>query len=282
MAVKLAKNFNGEIISADSRQVFRGMDIGTGKDLAEYEDVPHHLIDIVNAGSEFSVSDFQKRTIEALKIIEKNGAVPVICGGTGHYIKALIEDYQFDHQPSNLELTNELEKLDRNELNKKLQVLGLWNNRSWESDSKRRIARAIEKAMTNSSKSNLGIKFSVQFSYRLYYLKTDRSLIKQKIRIRLIQRIEEGMIEEVEQLLKDGISHERLRRYGLEYKRVSQYLQGEFKKTDLIEKLQVDISRFAKRQMTFLRYLQKCGHTLTGVSDYGDLAIDVSQWLDNG
>lgn len=146
LAVQLARQLNGEIISADSRQVFTGMDIGSGKDLAEYQEIPYHLIDIRSAGADFSVSDFQEAALQALEQITCRNALPIICGGTGHYIKALLEDYAFASSGTNLKYTESLEKLDREELYAMLHELGLWTSHHWESDSKRRMARTIEKA----------------------------------------------------------------------------------------------------------------------------------------
>ncbi len=278
-AVKLAKKIQGEIVSADSRQVFIGMDIGTGKDLKEYDTIPYHLIDIARAGSEFSVSDFQKKALSALRVISSRSHIPIICGGTGHYIKALLEGYQFLYPKTDLRMTIELERQDREALYKKLKQLDLWHLQDWENDSKRRMVRAIEKKQLQIKKSVRSPDFSSQFESRLYFRSLPREIIKQKIHDRLLQRMEEGMIEEVRSLLAAGLSHQRLERYGLEYKHVSFYLRDLMGYDEMLSKLRTEISRFAKRQMTFIRYLQKSGHHLHPVEDYASFEGDVLNWL---
>lgn len=278
LAVKLAKEINGEIISADSRQVYRGMDIGTGKDLGEYGNIPYHLIDVVDAGEEFSVSDFQSLALPAISTIIERNSTPIICGGTGHYVKALIEDYRFDMDKSDLDFTNQLEKQSREYLYLMLKDLEIWESHHWENDSKRRIARAIEKAAKGKSKRIRLPSFKELYDFRIYYVKIERETVRQRIKTRLISRLEEGMIDEVKELASSGVSHERLERYGLEYKWISYYLRGKITETELIEKLSVEISRYAKRQMTFIRYLQKQGHLLTGVSCYEELIRDFRNW----
>ena len=279
MAVRLARTIQGEIISADSRQVFRDMDIGTGKDLDEYGTIPYHLINVVNAGAEFSVSDFQILARKALSKITGKGRFPIICGGSGHYVKALLEDYEFDYEKTNLNLSRQLEARSREELYQTIKSLGLWNNHHWEKDSKRRMARAIEKKAASSKERSSVPSFSVSYDYKIFFTNVERFTIKSKIKRRLLQRFEEGMIEETKKLLEKGISHQRLERYGLEYKYISFFLRNRLSFEELVEKLGIEISRFAKRQMTFLRYLERSGHHLVPVANYEELWGKVSNWL---
>lgn len=280
MAVKLAKARNGEIISADSRQVFRGMDIGTGKDLNEYGTIPYHLIDVVNPEEEFSVSDFQASAWAALRQISSRNKLPIICGGTGHYIKALIEDYDFLYSRTDLDLAKKLESLPREDLENQIKELGLWESHHWPDDSKRRMARALEKAQSKNSPKSLFPAFNDSFNFKLFYVDIERELIRSKIKYRLQERIDQGMIEEVEGLVYSGIGFQRLERFGLEYKFVSYYLQGQISKEDLLSKLSTEISRYAKRQMTFIRFMEKNGHIFTSVSDFDEFLAKAGDWLD--
>jgi len=280
IAVQLAHKIHGEIISADSRQVFKGMDIGSGKDLDEYGSIKYHLIDIREAGAEFSVSDFQKHTLQSLHDITSKAKIPIICGGTGFYIKALIEDYQFDKPPSDKTITDPLEKLDRSKLYQMLESLGLWHQHHWESDSKRRIARAIESHLAPAMPVDSKHTFADTYQARIYYKQVDRNDLKSKIIKRLDNRLKQGLIKEVESLLNRNISLERLERYGLEYKWIARYLNNMITYDEMFSKLTVDICRYAKRQMTFIRYLAKQGHLLIPITEGADFFEEIGNWLD--
>ena len=279
IAVTLAKSINGEIISADSRQVFKGMDIGSGKDLEEYKGVNYHLIDIVEAGTEFSVSDFQRLALQAIKEITAKEKQPIICGGTIHYIKALIENYDFDFPASDLEYTNYLENLSRPKLYQLLKNYQLWQEHDWPRDSKRRICRAMEKALIAQGVKSHSSGDNDNLEYRIFYLKQEKEINANKIESRLIARINHGLIDEVNDLLAKGIAHSRLERYGLEYKWVSKYLRALINKEQLIEKLSTEIRRLAKRQRTFLRYLEKSGHPLYPFQNFQELSKQALNWL---
>lgn len=276
-AVSLAKEIKGEIISADSRQVYKGMDIGSGKDLDEYDSVPYHLIDIIEPENEFSVSDFQKLSLVSLSKIVNRGSFPIICGGTGHYIKALLEDYVF-HIPSNLRMSQSLEKLSRNTLYAFVKSLGHWTSHHWETDSKRRMARFIEKQLSPSSPERREIRFMDKFSCRLYYRSIEREKLRIRIRQRLMERLEKGLIDEVKNLLDGTTTHKRLERFGLEYKWVSLYIRGSISYDSMVEKLFTEICRYAKRQMTFLRYMEKSGHVLHPISNKTAFLTDAVEW----
>jgi tRNA dimethylallyltransferase len=269
LAVQLAQEYKGEIISADSRQVFRRMDIGTGKDLHEYGEIPYHLIDILEPDAEFSVSDFQTKALRCIKTIGQRQKLPIICGGTGHYIKALIENYQFPIPKTDLEVTNQLEKKDRAFLYQKIKDLGIWDHHHWENDSKRRMVRAIEKARLVPKENQISQDESS--NYTVFYTHLDRQIIRDRIKIRLDQRLAEGMVDEVQALIASGVSESRLERFGLEYKWILFYLTDKLSHEEMQGKLYTEICRYAKRQMTFIRYLEKSGHHLIPVQNYKDL-----------
>ena len=273
LAVQLAHEYNGEIVSADSRQVYRRMDIGTGKDLDEYGEIPYHLIDILEPEAEFSVSDFQGMAIKCITAINNLQKLPIICGGTGHYIKALIENYQFTTPKTDLEATKQLEEKDREFLYQKLKDLRIWDRHHWEKDSKRRMVRAIEKAMQAPKENQISRDKS--FNYTVFYTHLDRQIIRERIQIRLDQRLAEGMVDEVQALLKSGVSKNRLERFGLEYKWILFYLTGKLSYQEMRGKLYTEICRFAKRQMTFIRYLEKSGHHLIPIQNYKDFELAI-------
>ncbi len=267
LAVQLAQKTGGEIISADSRQVFKGMDIGSGKDLSEYGSVPYHLIDIRPAGGEYSVSDFQKDAFQALSDISARNHFPIICGGTGHYVKSLLDDYIFANEGTDLPYTQALESLTREELYKRIKSLGLWDLHHWESDSRRRMARAIEKQAGLSKDSRPDPMFNDIYQPLCYYIDTDRKTLIVRIKNRLESRLKSGLVEEVDSLLAEGVSPQRMERYGLEYRWVSRYLRGGIDYDEMFQKLEVEIRRYAKRQMTFIRYLQKKGHRIEPITN---------------
>ncbi len=205
-AVNLAKEIGGEIISADSRQIYRGMDIGTGKDLGEYGDIPYHLIDIRPAGDQYNVFEFRKDFTAAFEDIRSRGAVPVLCGGTGLYINAVTGGYDFK-----------------------------------------------EKKPLSEARGTGGI--------RTFFIGTlvDRETRNARIDARLDARLQEGMIDEIKGLLDSGVSARTLISYGLEYKYVTLYLQGELPYAEMREKLAIAIHQFAKRQMTWFRGMERSG-----------------------
>lgn len=277
-AVRLAKSIGGEILSADSRQVFRHMNIGTGKDLEEYGTVPYHLIDIRDPDEEFSVSDFRTCALLALRCILRKGKYPIVCGGTVYYIKALIDNYRFDHPPTNPRYSGRLEKRDREELYAALKERELWNGHHWERDSKRRMARAIEKAQT-AKRGKPDVEEEYGYPTRIYYPLFERKQLKERIGRRLRERLRGGMVEEVSALLNMGIRRSRLERFGLEYRWILRHLKGELSFGEMERKLYVEICRFSKRQSTFLRYLERSGHRLTPFGSFDELLTDVKRWI---
>ncbi|MBT3227319.1 MAG: tRNA (adenosine(37)-N6)-dimethylallyltransferase MiaA [Deltaproteobacteria bacterium] len=279
LAVQLAGNIGGEIVSADSRQVFKDMDIGSGKDLSEYQSIPYHLIDIRRAGDSYSVSEFQQDALSALSDIAGRRSVPIICGGTGHYVKSLLDDYCFAEQGTDLVFTENLESLSRESLYEKIKSVGLWETHHWQFESRRRMARAIEKQLLPQTYHHPRKSFNDLYNPLCVYIQIERKILISRIEQRLKDRLQSGLVEEVKRLLDNGISHHRLERYGLEYRWVSLYLKGDIEYQEMFQKLVVEIRRYAKRQMTFIRYLQKKGHRLEPASDPAAFLARVDTWL---
>lgn len=255
-AVDLARKCgNGEILSADSRQVYRGMDIGTGKDLNEYGDVPYHLIDIVPAGTRFDLYQWQQAFEYAYKDIRDRGKTPILCGGTGLYIQAATCGYTLPQVPPNEELREELEQYDTEILIAKLSGFGPLPDQGV-LQSKRRIIRALEVAMYEREHP---VKRTGFMPKNPYYIGTLVSREERVARIdrRLDERLAGGMIEEVKGLLDSGIMAEDLVYYGLEYKFVTQYILGILTFEEMRTLLANAIHQFAKRQMTWFRGMEK-------------------------
>ncbi|MFB6317030.1 tRNA (adenosine(37)-N6)-dimethylallyltransferase MiaA [Saccharicrinis sp. FJH54] len=260
-AVALAKAFNGEIISGDSRQLYRGMDIGTGKDLQEYTaegtPVPYHLIDIVDAGYKYNVYEYQRDFIAAFEDISRRNKLPLLCGGTGLYIEAVLKGYKLVNVPKNTALRQKLEPHTLTELEAILKTYKTLHN-STDTDTKRRAIRAIEIADYYREHEIDNTEYPA-ISPLIIGVSIDRELRRKKISHRLKSRLDEGMIEEVKTLLDKGISPEDLIYYGLEYKFVTQYVTGEISREDMYASLEIAIHQFAKRQMTWFRGMERRG-----------------------
>ena len=256
-AVEIAKQINGEIISADSRQVYKGMDLGTGKiTKKEMKGVSHHLLDILLPNKTFTVNDFQKIANKKIKEIILKGKVPIICGGTGFYIDAVVDGTVFPNVPPNAKLRKELYQLDAIALGRYLEKLDPERLKSIDKNNKVRLVRAIEIAKTLGKVPELRARQDLALS-KLEFLKIGLTLppeiLKDRIKMRLIYRIKKGMIKEVENLHENGTSWKRLDSFGLEYRHVALYLQDKIKKDEMIEKLYTDIWHFAKRQITWFK-----------------------------
>jgi tRNA dimethylallyltransferase len=268
-AVYLATQLNGEIISADSRQVYKGMDIGTGKDLQDYQTesrkIPYHLIDIVEPGYEYNVYEFQKDFLQAYKQIERNGTFPVLCGGTGMYIESVLKGYKLIDVPENLELREKLELKSDEELEGVLAAFKSLHNTTDTTD-RNRMLRAIEIQTYYKENPELDTSFP-QIHSLLVGLEFDRRVIRARITERLDHRLKNGMIEEVKELIEGGVHTEKLKFYGLEYRFVTQYLEKEISYNEMFRRLETAIHQFAKRQMTWFRRMEKQGfeiHWLDG------------------
>lgn len=268
-AARLAHRIGGEIISADSRQVYHGMDIGTGKDYDDYRVgesiIPHHLVDIVDAGFEYNVYLFKHDFQHAFNIITGTGKMPMLCGGTGLYIESVLRDYRMLPVPANLVLRKDLESRSMEELEGILKQYGPPHNET-DLGNKKRIIRAIEIAIHQSEHPETTNKENKLESLVLGIV-YERNERRKRITERLEQRLTEGLVEEVEQLLDQGLSPEKLDYYGLEYRFVSSYVLKELSYDEMFSKLNTAIHQFAKRQMTYFRGMEKRGiriHWLEG------------------
>ena len=269
LAVQAARQLDGEIISADSRQVYRGLDIGSGKDLEEYGSTPYHLIDIADPGYEFSLFDFAQAFSRAFSEIKSRNRLPILCGGTGLYLDAVLQGYELVKVGENKVLRQELELLPLSSLQKRLQSLRPDQHNSTDLEDRSRLIRAIEIAVGEKLATARPLELP-DLKPRVFGLRWPRELLRKRITQRLRQRLEQGMIEEVEGLHKAGVSWETLDFYGLEYRFISQYLQGQLNRNDLFQKLNSAIHQFAKRQETWFRRMERQGvviHWLEGDAD---------------
>jgi tRNA dimethylallyltransferase len=261
-AVQLARQMNGEILSADSRQVYRGMDIGTGKDLGDYKEIPYHLIDILDAGEKYDIFRYRKDFIKAYNDVVSRGKFPILCGGSGLYIEAATRDYKLQDVPQNPVLRAELEKEDMDTLVAKLATYKHLHN-STDYDTKQRLIRALEIAIYQDEHPDfVSPDITLPFDpseVKYVGVSVSREVRNARIDARLEARLKEGMIEEVKGLLDRGIPAENLLYYGLEYKFVTQYLIGELTYDEMVEKLRIAIHQFAKRQMTWFRGMERKG-----------------------
>jgi len=261
-AVSLAYQTGGEIISADSRQVYRGMDIGTGKDLADYivneTKVPYHMIDIVDAGEKYNLFRYQQDFLRVYNDIKSRGKVPVLCGGTGLYIDAVTKGYSLAEVPENPELRRELELLNMEALVNHLGSMKCMHNRS-DIDSKKRVIRAIEIEIYQQDHPDLRMTESFPLNTKFIGISVSKEERVRRIDQRLGERLESGMVDEVKGLLDSGIPAENLIYYGLEYKYVTLYLLGSISYQEMASQLATAIHQFAKRQMTWFRGMERRG-----------------------
>lgn len=262
LAVDLALSIDGaEIISADSRQVYRGMDIGTGKDIAEYTrdglTVPSHLIDIVDAGEKYNLFEFQRDFLVAYEDIKARGSFPIMCGGSGLYVESVLKGYRLLPVPENPVLRAELEEKSLEELTAILATYKQLHNNT-DTDSKKRAIRAIE-----IEEYYLSCPVEERSFPRLNALvvgmSVDREIRRERISRRLRERLEQGMVDEVRGLLDSGVTSEQLVYYGLEYKFLTLYLTGAMEYDEMVRALEIAIHQFAKRQMTWFRGMEKRG-----------------------
>ena len=261
LAALVAGSLNGEILSADSRQIYRGMDLGTGKDLADYlvdgKIVPYHLIDIAEAGSQFNVFEFQRQFIGAYHDIKGRGRFPVFCGGSGLYLEAVLKGYKLTQVPSDPARRLELSQLSLEELAGLLKKYKKLHNSS-DTETKNRAIRAIEIEEYLLKNHDLDFEFP-EINSLIIGIRYDREARRERITSRLRQRLKEGMIEEVKGLLDSGLTHDDLVWYGLEYKYITLYLTGQLSEDEMFERLNIAIHQFAKRQMTWFRKMEREG-----------------------
>ena len=261
LAVALADRIGGEILSADSRQVYRGMDIGTGKDLADYEinghRIPYHLIDIAEPGSKYNVYEFQGDFLKAYRDVTERGVRPIMCGGTGLYLESVLRGYRLIPVPENPELRRSLEGKTLAELTEMLKGYKTLHNTT-DVDTTKRAIRAIEIEECYRNTPGEAGKFPDIKSLNIG-IDISRDMRRDLISSRLEKRINEGMVDEIKGLLARGIPAEDLIYYGLEYKYVTLYVTGQLEYKYLLQELEVAIHQFAKRQMTWFRGMERRG-----------------------
>ena len=264
LAAVLADRLNAEIISGDSRQVYRRMDLGTGKDLVDYvvdgRQIPYHLIDIVEPGSKYNVFEYQRDFLKAYRDITSRGKLPILCGGTGMYMESVLKGYRLLPVPENPELRATLAGKSLEELTRMLEGYKKLHN-STDVDTVKRAIRAIEIEEYYRQQPPEYREFP-SLNSLIVGVDIDRDLRREKITLRLKQRLDEGMVEEVRSLLAEGIPAENLIYYGLEYKFLTQYAIGELTYEEMFCQLETAIHQFAKRQMTWFRGMERRGFTI--------------------
>lgn len=290
LAVKVAAMTGGEIISADSRQVYRGMDIGTGKDLNEYivdgKAIPYHLIDIEDAGQKYNLFRFQEDFNAAYEDITRRGVLPILCGGTGLYMEAVLKGYALSPVEQDDNLRKKLSTRTLDELKELLTRLKARNGSAMHNvtdvDTVSRAVRAIEIEFHNL-KHPLDTRSMPAVNSLIVGLDVDREVRRERITARLKARLQEGMVEEISGLLKNnGVTKEDLMYYGLEYKYVTAYVVGEMSYNDMFNQLEIAIHQFAKRQMTWFRGMERRGfiiHWLNASMSMDDKLAQIGQWM---
>ena len=290
VAARLAAEIGGEIISADSRQVYRRMDIGTGKDLADYvvrnqesgvsRQISYHLIDIREPGTKYNLFEYQQDFFDAYEAIQSRGAIPILCGGTGLYIEAVLKGYHLSPVPQNQALRDSLEDKSLAELTQMLTDLkaktGSNMHNTTDVDSCQRAIRAIEIETYNIEHPTPRRELPPVDSI-IIGIDIDRELRREKITRRLKARLEEGMVEEVKALLDEGIPADDLIYYGLEYKFVTEYLTGKITYDEMFTRLEIAIHQFAKRQMTWFRGMERRGFKIHWIDATLPMEEKVSQ-----
>lgn len=284
LAVRLAAELGGEVISADSRQIYRGMDIGTGKDLGEYRwegrKVPYHLIDIVEAGAKYNVFEYQNDFLKVWEDCRQRGVFPVLCGGSGLYVEAVLKGYKLLAVPVDEELRASLAGLSLPELAQRLAGYKKLHNTT-DVDTVKRAVRAIEIEeyyLTHPYEE----KDFPELRSLIVGVDVSREVRRERITARLHARLQEGMVEEVKRLLDSGIKPEDLIYYGLEYKYLTLYLTGELGYEEMVEKLNVAIHQFAKRQMTWFRKMERDGFDIRWLDaslDLEEKVAKVKEWM---
>ena len=259
-AVSLARAIDGEIISADSRQVYSGMDIGTGKDIDEYGDVPYHLIDICPAGYKYNLYEYLRDFDHVFADIKKRGKNAILCGGTGLYIESVLNGLKLPEVPENKELRDELSAYSLEELTKMLAAMKSMHNTT-DVDNKKRAIRAIEiQTYYNAHPQAAAAAQPHPISDALIIgIDIDREVRRQRISHRLDARLLAGMVNEIQELISSGVKPEDLSYYGLEYKFVTAYVTGKISKEEMHDMLEIAIHQYAKRQMTWFRGMERRG-----------------------
>jgi len=252
LSIKLAKKFRGEVISADSRQVYKGMNIGTGKATKrEMQGIPHHLLDVVSPEKRFTVTDYRKLAEKAIRNIQKKNKLPIIAGGTGFYIQALIDGIAIPEVKPDFKLRKRLEEKPAQDLFMQLEKLDPERAKNIDKFNKRRLIRALEIIL--KTKNTIPPPKKNPIDSDVLFIGINKPNLKDLIGNRLLKRLRQGMVAEVKKLHASGVSWKRLEEFGLEYRYIAYFLQNKMGKEEMIEKLQKEIEHYAKRQMTWFK-----------------------------
>jgi tRNA dimethylallyltransferase len=280
LAVQVAAELGGELINADSRQVYRRMDIGTGKDLEDYsingKVIPHHLINICEPGYQYNIKEYQQDFTETFNELQKSGTPAVLCGGSGLYIESALKGNPFAFIPVNQQLRDEISDDSKSVLINRIDAKTQSTLNITTLTTSKRLIRAVE--ISEYLRTNTAEVLHKPIEAAIYVLTLPRAVVLQRIRKRLIDRLENGMIEEVDSLLKEGLQPEQLIYYGLEYRWVTLYLLNELTYDEMVDRLNISIRQFAKRQMTWFRRMEKKGYKLNwldGTKDRNELAASI-------
>jgi tRNA dimethylallyltransferase len=282
LAAKLAYDLHGEIISADSRQVYKNMDIGTGKDLNQYiindRQIPYHLIDIMAPENEFNLFEFQNRFYKIFSELMEKEILPVLVGGTGLYLESVLTGYNMPYAPMDQELRKDLNRKSKDELQKMLLALKPQLHNKTDLEDSERLIRAIEIERARSLKDHPP---KPDIDAVVFGIRWERSALRQRITVRLKERLEQGMIEEVMNLHTAGLAWTKLESFGLEYRFISQYLQRKITFDEMKNRLNTAIHQFAKRQETWFRRMEKKGIVINWLqsNDYSLLKESVMKFL---
>ncbi|MBF0163184.1 MAG: tRNA (adenosine(37)-N6)-dimethylallyltransferase MiaA [Magnetococcales bacterium] len=269
LAVRLARRFNGEILSADSRQVYRGLDIGTGKDLDEYGATPHHLIDVADPGDEFNLFRFQQFCLARIAEIHGRGGLPILAGGTGLYLESIIRGYRLTPARVDPRQRAELNTLSDEALATRLLALKPDQHNTTDLETRDRMMRAIEIALASQSDGE-PVAPAPETEFLVLGLRWERSVLRERIAERLHRRLQEGMVEEVEGLLAAGVAEETLEGMGLEYRFVTRLVRGALTREACETQLVQAIRQFAKRQETWFRRMERQGIRIHWLDAAGD------------
>ncbi|MCD6486075.1 MAG: tRNA (adenosine(37)-N6)-dimethylallyltransferase MiaA [Syntrophobacterales bacterium] len=263
MAARLAKDLGSEVISADSRQVYRGMDLGTGKDLSEFlvdgVKIPYHLIDIADTGHEFNLFEYQKMFYRSFSDISGRGIIPIMAGGTGLYLEAVVKDYRMLEVPEDPALRGELQKMDMDAMRDRLFKSNPALHNTTDTQDRDRLILAIEIAEHSKTHEFIEEVEHPRINPFTIGIRWERNVLRDRITERLKKRIDMGMVEEVRNLHNQGVSWERLDSFGLEYRYVSRYLQGKMDFDEMFRQMNTRIHQFSKRQMTWFRRMERRG-----------------------
>lgn len=283
LAARLAKERDSEVISADSRQVYRGMDLGTGKDLAEFlvdgVAVPYHLVDIADPGYEFNLFVYQQLFYRCFSELSERGIIPIMAGGTGLYIESVVREYAMLDVPEDPSLRRKLSVMGMDALRERLLWINPALHNTTDTEDRERLVRAIEIAEYTREHGGAGGPQRPVIRPFVVGIRWERSVLRERITRRLRERIDTGMIEEVRKIYDDGVNWKRLDALGLEYRYVGRYLQGEMDFDEMFEQLNTRIHQFAKRQMTWFRGMERRGvviHWIDG-ADYGAFEVLVRE-----